>query len=757
MENRLLPEGKTGGLARAQAYDVPTAEYYVEQESPSLLVEYWRILRRRRGTVLLVTFLCALAAALYTLPQTPVYQARTTLEVQGINENFLNMGSVNPTTPEGYSPFQDIQTQIKILQSESLAERALKKLGPRKAPVETGRVSAWRRALGLTAPARPCGREAAVRVVTESLKVRTSGQTRIIEILYDSTDPREAARFANVLANEFIEQNLEARWQTTQRTSDFLARQLEDLKIKLEKSEEALQRYATQSGLLFTGEKQNVADEKLRQLQEELLKGQAERVAKQSRYEMAASTAAEALPDVLDDTNLRSYQGRLTELRQTMADLTSALTPEHPKVKRVQAQIEEVERSLERERGNILKRIRADYEAAGRREKLLAAAYGAQSRLVSDQGAKSIQYNILKREVDTTRQLYEAMLQKVKEAGIASAMRASNIRVVDAAEVPEEPYRPKLVLNAGLGVMAGLCFGVVLVIALERADRRVQGPGEAQYWLNVAELGVIPAGDARPRRLYSHHRGAEDTEKSAVELATWKARPSQVAEGFHATLASILFMGQNGDRPRVIVLTSPNPREGKTTVASNLALAMADVNQRVLLIDADMRRPRLHEVFGAKNDWGLSDLLRGKLPPEGSGLIVTGHERLALLPAGTETAGVSSLLHSPRMGELLRKMKQEFDAVVIDTPPMLQLPDARVLGKLADGVILVVRANQTMRDSAQAATQRLMEDGSVVLGTVLNDWDQRKSGGYGYGYGYGYGPYYYRPERTRSDAESAEV
>jgi capsular exopolysaccharide synthesis family protein len=237
-----------------------------------------------------------------------------------------------------------------------------------------------------------------------------------------------------------------------------------------------------------------------------------------------------------------------------------------------------------------------------------------------------------------------------------------------------------------------------------------------------------------------------------VELATWKMRPSFIAESFHATLASILFTGHNGDRPRVIVLTSANPREGKTTVASNLALAMADINQKVLLIDADMRRPRLHEVFSIQNDWGLSDLLLGKRPPEGTGLIATAHERLAVLPAGTETTGVSSLIHSPRMEELLKRMRQEFDAVLIDTPPMLQIPDARVLGKLADGVILVLRAGQTMRDAAHAATQRLMEDGSNVMGTVLNDWDAKKAGGYSYGYGYG--DYYHRRDTPEEHGQA---
>ena len=216
-----------------------------------------------------------------------------------------------------------------------------------------------------------------------------------------------------------------------------------------------------------------------------------------------------------------------------------------------------------------------------------------------------------------------------------------------------------------------------------------------------------------------------------------------LADSFRSTLTSILYTGENGDRPRVIVLTSANPGEGKTTVASNLALALAEIGRRVLLIDGDLRKPRLHEIFNVSNAWGLSDLLEGTKPPEGSEAMVvgTGYRDLYLLPAGSAASSISSLLHSPRALEFLQRMREEFDTVIIDTPPMLQMPDARVLGRLADGVILVVRSARTTRETAAAAGQRLAEDGTRVLGTVLNEWDPRKTSHAGYEYGYG--PYNY--------------
>jgi receptor protein-tyrosine kinase len=349
------------------------------------------------------------------------------------------------------------------------------------------------------------------------------------------------------------------------------------------------------------------------------------------------------------------------------------------------------------------------------------------------------------------------MLQHVKEAAVASALHASNVRVVDPARPPTRPYKPNFVLNSVLGLLSGGFFGIVFIVLRERGDRSIQAPGEASLYLDVPELGVIPSADAERSRSFAYYHQARSAEtkktekenrKSPVELVTWQRRPSVLAESFRSTLASILYTGENGNRPRVIALTSANPREGKTTVASNLALALAEIGRRVLLIDGDLRKPRLHEIFKVSNEWGLSDLLDGTKPPEGSEAMVagTGYRDLYVLPAGSVASSISNLLHSPRALELLKRMRQEFDMVIIDTPPMLQIPDARVLGRLADGVILVVRSARTTKETAATASQRLVDDGTRVLGTVLNEWDPRKTS---YPrFEYGYAPHYYQGSRS---------
>lgn len=729
------------------------------------LIEYWRILRRRKGIIIMIAFACLLLGILFTLPQTPIYQARAALEIQDVNPEFASLRTQQAASEIGSitNALADVQTQIKILQSETLVEKALDKLKVQNRSdslaKEATRVSAWRRAFGLGDP-EPSSPESEIRQTLENLRARAAGQTRIVEVTYDSPNPKAASDFLNLLTNEFIEQNIDSRWKMMQRTGDWLTRQVDQVRIKLERSEDALQNYARRNGLLFTHttnkEGQNVTEEKLHQLQAELSKAQADRVSKQSRYEMAKNSPSEALPDVLNDLTLREYQTKLTDLRRQQAEMTATYKPEYGKVRRIEAQIAPLESALERERQAILDRIKNDYQEAQRREKLLLDDYNSQVKLVTNDAEKSIQYNILKREVDTNRQIYEAMLQRVKESSISSAMRASNIRVVDAARPPRRPYKPKLAQNAGLGLVAGIFLGVAFVITRERANRAIQEPGEAPLMLNIPELGIIPSavgGFRNPVRYVRQaiqsvsapsESTALQTVPERVELLTWQHKTTVIAEAFRAVLTSLLFSVNNGSRPRILVLTSASPGEGKTTTACNLAIALAEINQRTLLIDADLRRPRVHSIFGLDNEQGLSTALQNRSLAQPDPMRFV-HETkvpgLSVIPSGPPTTAAANLLHSPNLDKLIGTYKQTFDMVILDTPPMLQMPDARIAARSADAVVLVIRAGSTTKDAVLAAHERLAADGTKVLGTILNDWNSHNSPNGYYGYYRGYGAY----------------
>jgi capsular exopolysaccharide synthesis family protein len=429
-------------------------------------------------------------------------------------------------------------------------------------------------------------------------------------------------------------------------------------------------------------------------------------------------------------------QAEIVELRRQAADFAPVYTENYGKLKRVQSQLAAVQAVFDAKRSEIVTRIKNDYSEALRKEGLLAAAYAAQTKVVTADGEKSIQYNILKREADSNRQMYDTMLQQLKESTIASALRASNLRIVDAAMIPRLPYKPRVSVSTVLGMIFGALVGVTFIVVRARADRTIQSPGETVLYLKLPELGIIPAIKA-PRI------NSKLPIKDRVELVTWQHKPSAIAESFRSTLISMLFANHNGPTAKTFVLTSAQPSEGKSTVASNLAIAIAEVGQRVLLIDADMRRPRLHDIFGMANETGLTDALRDRATLNGDftlgGVIQqTSVPNLYLLPSGKSVSSATNLLYGPRTAELLEYLKSQFDSVLIDTPPMLGIPDARVLGRMADSVILVVRAGHTTRDSAAAALQRFSDDGTKIMGTILNNWNPKATGHY-----YGYGRDYY--------------
>jgi capsular exopolysaccharide synthesis family protein len=707
------------------------------------LFEWLCAFRRYKRHLILASLGGLLLGILVTIPQTPAYQARTSLEVQDIDKDFLNLNQVNPVAEANpITALSDLQTQIKILQSEVLSDRTVEKLktaSPTCPAAADTRVGFLQNAIHFIKPVPNTPRGQMLRAAAKSVRIRAAGQTRIIEITVDSADPKIACGFANVLASQFIEQSIESRWSMTQRTGDWLARELEGMRLKLEHSEDALQAYARKNGLLYTAEKQSVSEQKLYQLQSELSKAEADRVAKQSRFEMTRTATPDSLPDVMNDNNLRELQSKLTDLRRQKAELAATFKPDYSKSKRVDAQIVAIENALDRERRAMVDRIANEFQEARHHETLLMSAYAAQTRLVTQDSEKAIQYNILKREVDTNRQLYEAMLQRVKESSIASALKPSNIRIIDVAKLPSIPYTPSLPLNAALGFMGGGIAGLAGILIMSQVRVSLQQPGDAALLLGVPELGVIPSAEQRKRLPRGSNGGWAGVLKTKVperSFPRWNAESTMVADSFRGVIASILFSSEKHARPRVLVITSAGPGEGKTSAASNLAHAMAQINAKVLLVDADLRKPRIHKIFGLDNQAGLADLLKQSTFDEKVAAAViqkTEIHNLDVLTSGSAHAA-ADLFFSNSMPNLIAWCRNRYEMVIIDTPPMLSVPDARMLGPIADAVVLVVRAGQTTRNDALAAHQRLTEDRTRVLGVVLNDWDARRSGGGYYSY-----------------------
>jgi len=697
-------------------------------------------LYRRKGTLLLLALSGVVTAALVSLAQPRLYRSVGSLEIQGVNENFMNLRDVDAaSTPGGSSVEPYVKTQAEILQQDALIQQAVERLKLDQKAEYQRPAGWWGKLNGATAAS---GEQYATEAVKKNLKIEPSRDSQIVRITFDARDPQLAADFVNALAQAAIEQNVEARRRAAQQIHEWLRPRIEELKIKLQNSEAALDDYTRNSGLILTEGQETLAAEKLRTLQDELSKAQGDRIAKQAQYQQVGQSPADTTSE---NATVREYTVKLTDLRRQLADLSSILQPESYKVVRLKAQIAQLESAVQIETHRLNRALQNDFQAAQRREQALAAASARQSALVSQTTGKMTQYNALKHDVDSNRQFYETMLQKVNEAGIASAVRQSNIRLAAPAEPAFHPFKPNLPLNLSIGLVAGLVLGIGIVMLSEQSNSRLRAPGEAGVYLNLPELGTIPnarcLGSSFQRMLGSRNR--------PVERITSEQRFSQLAEAFRGAVASIISAGQSGDRGDVLVITSPLPGEGKTTVASNLAIALAEIRGRVLLIDGDMRRPRLHKVFGLPNSWGLSDILGEQNAADELPLDVlakkTSVPRLHVLPSGPCSDSIFSLLYSERMGRLMQRFSQEFDYVIVDAPPCLEFADARILARHATGVLLVLRANFADRKTALAAAQRFFLDGVPVVGTILNHWEPIT-----WGDAYGYGSYRKLYQQTAS-------
>jgi len=671
----------------------------------------------------------------------PIYSGRALLEIQSSTDVPFRKGGDS----ESADLQTNIQTQIQLIKTNAfmrgVMDRVQSEIIP-SAPAYNDVYARLRRRLRTNTQDPLALMKEGLGMALETFQARPINGTRLIEISCDSTNPEIAASFLNTLANEFIEQNMQAHAQGSQRTGQWLSGQLEETKSRLQESEQRLQDFVKSSGNLFVAQENTLADSKLRELQAQLSGIQADRIAKQARFEMVSKSPPEALPDVLDDGTLRSYQAKIADLRRELASLETTLEPGNPKIKKIQAQITELQATLKDEVAAVIERIRNDYDAALRKENLLSGAYSAQAGQVSSQASKAAQYEELRRELDLVRQTYNAMLLQANETGIASSLPMENIRLVDPSTPAAAPYKPRPVLNIGFGNLAGLFLAAGIVFIREKRDQSVKAPGSVRSLLNVPELGVIPSLPAsKPRRrllpaVFKRKRDPKlegdvlpaQARGGRLELPAWQQN-SLLAESFRLTLASVMRDAEGSPRPRVILVTSPGAEEGKTMVASNLAVALAEAGAKVVLLDADFRRPRLHSIFDLPNATGLGDLLKQETPITACPSDLpspTAIPGLYVLPNGSKVDNIAKAIYSPRLRELLWHLKTQFDTILIDVPPMI-VADARVIAELADGTVLVLRSGVTDRRRVLDVYRQLQQDGVPVLGAVLNDWKPSKA------------------------------
>ena len=708
-----------------RAYPIVNPE--IQETGPGL--DVGRLLRRYWLLVLALIILGAGAGFVSVILSSPMYRAQLMVELQNPNGALLRNGEGGSME----SSDVDLETQVSILRSGSFRKRGADRMNESVPLAPTGQ-DIFSRLRQRIHPSNDNPIEAArigLNTAVATFAAQPVNRTRLIELTCESTSPDVAAGYLNAMAEEFKNDTSQSRMLTAQRTSEWVAGQIEETKSKVREAEDRLSAFVAASGNLFAGQDATLDDTKLAQLKAEIARIQAERIHRQTRYELTLKYPPDQLGEVLDDSVLRGYQQQIDSLKRERAGLLAIYTEKHEKVRKIDAQLVPLEKSYENEVSSVIKRIKHDYEASLQQEKLLTRDYNGQSQRVGSEAGKAAAFNALKREVDTQRQTYQSLMMQQNQVNLSGSVPINPIRVVEAATVPDAPYKPRPVLNISFGVMLGLAFTVGIVFLRERMDSSIKAPGASRRMFNAPELGVIPNlgfnGNAVPKRNWLRSNKANGHEDPTGALVVRGEGPQIITESFRSTLASILRNQSTGLAQKIILVTSPGPSEGKTTVVQNLGIVLAETGRRVLLVDADFRRPNLHRKFGLKNEWGLIDLLCEDLPLNEYSMdrleTPTGLPGLSILPNRVSQNNVARALYSPRLRALLELLTRRYDMILVDAPPLLSVADARIIAPLADSVILVLRSGVTDRESAMEAYQRIQEDGVGLLGTVLTDYD----------------------------------
>jgi len=734
----------------------------------SILRDYFRVLIKRVWVVLGTLLIIFGATLIATLRSTPIYDAKGSIAINKPDPMLSNLRDGNNSV-DYYDP-TDLDTEVRILQSDLLALQVIKELNLDRLPEFGGHGMRPSSSLELTTDAIQPDSARATELLGAfkgNLRVLLVPNTRILEIHFRSPNKELAARVVNTLANTYIEQNFKTRFESTMQASDWLSRQLVDLQMKVETSQQKLVRYQKEHNILGIDEKQNITTQKLDELNKELTAAESDRMEKESLYRLAEAGDAESAASVAGAATgsgkssaassglLDKLEAQKADLKVQAAQLGTQFGPAYPKIAQINNQITEIDTQVQLEMKKVTARLRGDYMASLHRENMLRAALEDQKQQDNKLNESAIEYSLLKRDFETNRTLYEGLLQKLKEAGVTAGLRSNNIREVDIARTPGAPAEPNIARNLVFAFALGLSSGIGLAFLLEGLDNTVRTPEQAQAISGLPSLGMIPLGSKIGAEAGAKQGLVVASSKEPVELIT-QARPqSQMAESYRALRTSLLLTSL-GAPPKIILITSALPREGKTTTSVNTAIVLAQKGTRVLLIDADLRRPSIHKALGMGPRVGLSNVLTGGATSQQATVRSPILPNLFILPAGTPPPNPAELMASQQMFDLLAELREQYDHIVIDTPPTLSVTDAVVLSTRSDAVVLVIRSSQTTKPALRRTRDILTQVNARVAGVLLNAVNLN-SPDYSYYYEYQgkHGQRYYDESQTDENSIAA--
>jgi len=744
--NNGAPQNGSNGAVELVAMPTSLPAWDISPREPHLY-DYLLILRKHQWLILSFMLSVVTIVAIATFRMQPVYVATARVEIDKENSNILPFQGT-----DAYDVMIDsenyIETQSKILTSQTLALQTIRNSGLSARP-EFSSPGGPSEALATGSLANQ-KRPPELGGFLASLTVKRVPNSRLMDVSFESTDPQLAARIVNAHIETYVQRNFQSQFDSTTRATTWLRDQLDELKIRVQKSEDARIAYERQNQIWALDDKQNVTTQRFADANRELTTAQTERVKKQAVLEFAKSGDLDAVPQIQTNAALSDFMKKRNDLIGEHKEALAQFGPNFPRVLRLQAQIEDLDANIQKEKQNIIDALDSEYREAVAREMMLGKALEQQKQEVNEMAGKMVEYNILRREAEANKVLYDGLLTKLREAGVSAGLRSSNIRIVDPAMIPSYPSRPAKARNVTLAFVVGLVGGIGLALIREYMDNTVKSPDDIESLVRLPSLAVVPQfassngnGTGSKRKVLPGF--SSNGQQKRMELVAQHLPKSQMSEAFRALRTSLL-LSRADHPPQVILVTSALPREGKTTAAANLAVTLAQLGDKTVVVDADLRKPgvgRLLNMTGG-NYAGLSSYLAGASSLD---LVIVPHPtipNLAAIPTGPLPPNPADLLSSHKLAEAILELRKRFKFVVIDSPPVMAATDAVILSVQTDGVLLVVRSGETPKEAFTRTRDLLVSVKCNILGVVLNAVDASAPDYYYsyryYPYSYGYGP-----------------
>ncbi len=712
----------------------------------AILADYYRAVWKRKWLVLSIFVSVSFLAALYTIRQPKIYEAIATVEIDQQADRILNVSDVHELGSTGYWDSSIyLETQYKIIQSNRVARMVVENLHLDRDLAFLGLANVEdqeKLAEGLE-KADP------VEIFKKNLQVDPIPDSRLVCIRYRGTDPQLITTIANEVANSFITQNLERKLVSTRNALNWLQEQVRDLREELEKSERALYEFKKANEILSTSmtDKVNLTGSRLEALSSHLSQVEAKYIASKAKMEsletMVSKNSLEtvASTELMNDPLIRELKVTISRLENDYTELLKRYKEKHPDVVSVKSKLDEARTGLKREIQNNLSGVRAEHLATQKEVRMINDQLDELKRQAKELTLKESEYNRLMREKDGNQRVYEQVLLRLKEIDLAGMLKANNIRMLDKAKQPALPIKPNVKFNLLIGIFMGILLSISAALGLEMLDNTIKNAEDVKRYLGLPLLGIVPRVKDDP----------ELTKAGVFNIAdmfSFYKPKSSVAECCRTIRTNVSFLLPKKDKARLLV-TSASPKEGKTTIVSNLAITMANSGKRVLVVDTDMRRPRAHKAFGMDNEYGLSNIIMGTMTQE-EAIRRTQVEGLDILTCGPIPPNPAEQIGSERFSQIVDQLGMVYDRIIFDSPPVIAVTDSAILSDIVDGVVLVVKCGQTHRDVAIQAVQNLRDVNANILGTVINDLDldNKEYGHYYYYYYHRYGYYYGEKENT---------